>query len=92
MMQSGFIRSMAVAVAFFLVATLLAWPASMQADQAQYFYDERGRLVAVIDGQGNVAVYTYDEVGNLISIQRFTSTGGGTEMGSDSTNCVFLGS
>ena len=47
-------------------------------DQAQYFYDELGRLVAVIDGQGNVAVYTYDVVGNLISIQRFTSSGGGS--------------
>jgi hypothetical protein len=39
-----------------LVAALLIWPVSLQADQAQYFYDELGRLVAVIDGQGNVAV------------------------------------
>jgi YD repeat-containing protein len=33
-----------------------------------------GRLVQVIDGQGNVATYTYDAVGNLLSITR--NTGG----------------
>ena len=54
-----------------LVAGVLAWPVSIQADQAQYFYDELGRLVGVVDGNGNVAVYTYDEVGNLLSIERF---------------------
>ena len=57
----------------FLVATTLALPVVMQADQAQYFYDELGRLVGVVDGQGNAAVYNYDAVGNLLSIQRFTS-------------------
>src|SRR5437660_7257076 len=78
MRRSGFIRSSAVVVAFVMVAALLALPAEISADTAKYFYDELGRLVAVIDGQGNVAVYTYDEVGNLISIQRFTSSGGGS--------------
>ena len=43
----------------------------MQADQAQYFYDELGRLTTVIDGSGNTAVYNYDAVGNLLSIDRF---------------------
>ena len=57
----------------FLVATVLVLPAATQADQAQYFYDELGQLVAVVDGQGNAAVYNYDEVGNLVSIQRFTT-------------------
>src|SRR3989475_11952265 len=78
MMRSGFIRSLAALVAFVLVAALLVWPVVMQADQAQYFYDELGRLVAVVDGQGNTAVYIYDAVGNLLAIQRFTSTGGGS--------------
>jgi len=63
---------------FLLIASLLVWPAALQADQARYFYDNLGRLTAVIDGQGNVAVYTYDAVGNLVSIQRFTSSGGGS--------------
>lgn len=57
----------------FLMATILVGPAAILADQAQYFYDELGRLVGVVDGQGNAAVYNYDAVGNLLSIQRFTS-------------------
>ncbi|WP_175304441.1 RHS repeat domain-containing protein [Candidatus Nitrospira nitrificans] len=44
------------------------------ADQAQYIYDDLGRLSQMIDGQGNVATYTYDAVGNLLSITR--NTGG----------------
>ncbi len=57
------------------VATILVWPFSIHADQAQYFYDELGRLVAVVDSAGNVAVYVYDEVGNLLRIDR-PGTGG----------------
>lgn len=61
-----------------LVGMLFTWPLFIQADQAQYFYDELGRLVTVVDGQGNMALYNYDEVGNLLSIDRFTTpTGGG---------------
>lgn len=44
------------------------------ADQAQYIYDDLGRLSQVIDGQGHVATYQYDAVGNLLSITR--NTGG----------------
>jgi YD repeat-containing protein len=80
-MQSRFIRSLTWVVLTILVALLLTGPASVQADTAQYFYDELGRLVAVVDGQGNVAVYNYDEVGNLISIQRFPAGGGGNAIG-----------
>ena len=54
-----------------LVVSLLALPTAAQADQAQYFYDELGRLTTVIDGSGNIAVYNYDAVGNLLSIERF---------------------
>ncbi len=56
-----------------MVAIVLAWPMPMLADQAQYFYDELGRLVGVVDSAGNAAVYVYDEVGNLLRIDRFTS-------------------
>jgi YD repeat-containing protein len=48
----------------------------LAADQAQYFYDELGRLIGVVDGQNNAAVYNYDEVGNLLKIDRFTTAGG----------------
>src|SRR5437867_2741381 len=56
-----------------MMAGLLLWPAFLHADQAQYFYDELGRLVGVVDSTGNTAVYVYDEVGNLLAIQRFTT-------------------
>ncbi|MEK7784057.1 MAG: hypothetical protein AAB658_01370, partial [Chloroflexota bacterium] len=46
------------------------------ADQAQYYYDELGRLIGVVDGQNNAAVYQYDAVGNLLKIDRFTTAGG----------------
>lgn len=77
MASNRFIRSLAWAIHFFVIASLLMWPVPLPADQAQYFYDELGRLVGVVDGQGNVAVYNYDEVGNLLSIQRQTAGASG---------------
>lgn len=56
-----------------VMAALCLSPTIATPDQAQYFYDELGRLVGVVDGQGNAAVYSYDAVGNLLSIQRFTA-------------------
>ena len=44
--------------------------ATAQSPAIQYAYDELGRLVAVVDQQGNAAIYVYDAVGNLLSIQR----------------------
>jgi YD repeat-containing protein len=35
-----------------------------------YVYDDLGRLVAVIDKDGNAASYSYDAVGNLLGISR----------------------
>ena len=61
----------------FLVMALgltLLQPVPTIADQAQYIYDDLGRLSQVIDGQGNVATYNYDAVGNVLSITR--NTGG----------------
>jgi YD repeat-containing protein len=78
MTRSWIGRAIIWTLSCFLISSLLIWPSSLQADIAQYFYDELGRLVGVMDGQGSVAVYTYDEVGNLVSIQRFTSSGGGS--------------
>ena len=63
-------------ISLVLVAALIV-PVSLPADTAQYFYDELGRLVGVVDGQGNTATYVYDEVGNLLSIQRFSTSGTG---------------
>jgi len=38
--------------------------------QIRYVYDELGRLVGVIDQNGDAAAYHYDAVGNLLSITR----------------------
>ena len=51
-----------------LLAVPLTWPLSLSADQAQYFYDELGRLTGVLDEQGQGATYQYDQVGNLLAI------------------------
>ncbi|MBI1821015.1 MAG: IPT/TIG domain-containing protein [Nitrospirae bacterium] len=48
----------------FLVSTELF----AQQNPQKYFYDNLGRLQAVVDGQGNTAIYNYDQVGNLLSI------------------------
>jgi hypothetical protein len=42
------------------------------AGEAQYTYDNLGRLSAVADEAGNTAVYTYDAVWNLLAIDPFT--------------------
>lgn len=47
------------------------------ADQAQYLYDDQGRLTSVSDGTGATALYNYDAVGNLLSIDRLTPPGSG---------------
>jgi YD repeat-containing protein len=33
-----------------------------QSQPTQYYYDDLGRLVAVVDSSGNVVTYTYDAV------------------------------
>lgn len=40
--------------------------------EAQYAYDELGRLTTVVDESGNTAIYHYDAVGNLVGIDRYT--------------------
>ena len=45
-----------------------------QTTGVQYFYDELGRLIAVVDPAGDTALYHYDAVGNLLSIDRHASS------------------
>jgi YD repeat-containing protein len=72
-MKQMAIQKVLIVVACVLMLYALV-PAPAVADQAQYIYDDLGRLSQVIDGSGNVATYTYDAVGNLLSITR--NTGG----------------
>lgn len=44
---------------------------SVSAGEAQYAYDDLGRLTTVVDEAGNTAIYNYDAVGNLLGIDRF---------------------
>ncbi len=61
------------------LALLLAASASAQAPITfQYFYDDLGQLVKVIDSSGNVIEYVYDEVGNIVQIKRGTGPASGT--------------
>ncbi len=62
------------AILALVLSMVLLGSVCVYADQAQYIYDDLGRLSQVIDGQGNVATYHYDAVGNLLSITR--NTGG----------------
>lgn len=49
---------------------LLACAIGVSAQTVRYVYDAAGRLVAVIDQNGDAAIYTYDAVGNVLSIAR----------------------
>ncbi len=42
--------------------------------QVLYIYDELGRLVGVVDPNGDSAAYAYDAAGNLLSITRKTAS------------------
>ncbi len=64
-----------IAPALWVVLTLLTLvviaPASAD---VIYQYDALGRLIAVVDENGQVANYQYDAVGNLLSITRSSAT------------------
>jgi YD repeat-containing protein len=42
---------------------------------SQYFYDDKGRLIKVIDSTGDVAEYIYDRAGNIVEIKRSSVAG-----------------
>jgi YD repeat-containing protein len=56
-------------VVLFILACAFALRAQSSAP-VQYFYDDLGRLIKVVDPNGNAATYHYDAVGNLLSITR----------------------
>jgi YD repeat-containing protein len=65
-------RWSAVAACLLIFASLAA--ALQTSGPVQYVYDELGRLIGVIDANGNAAVYNYDAVGNILSITPYPST------------------
>jgi YD repeat-containing protein len=59
------IRRVFLCCGFLLLSAL-----ALRAQTVRYIYDELGRLIAVIDQNGDAAIYNYDAVGNLLSIAR----------------------
>ncbi len=53
-----------------LLTVGLALCAQAQQPVIHYVYDDLGRLVGVVDQEGNAATYTYDAVGNILAIGR----------------------
>ncbi len=51
-MAHAFVRKFLRLTQCVLISALLLWPVSAPGDQAQYFYDELGRLVGVVAGEG----------------------------------------
>ncbi len=54
----------------FFAALLSTSVGFSQSPTVRYIYDELGRLVGVIDPNGEAATYQYDAVGNILSIGR----------------------
>ena len=77
--RRGIARSLRAVIAITLpcalAASLLAPPPATGQPAIQYVYDPLGRLIAVIDQQGNVAAYVYDAVGNILAIERVDASG-----------------
>jgi hypothetical protein len=55
-LTSSFLRLIQAALMVLAVLLLCLYPSNGTTDQAQYFYDELGRLVGVVDGQGSAVV------------------------------------
>jgi YD repeat-containing protein len=64
---------------------------SAQQSRINYFYDDLGRLVRVVDENGNAATYHYDAVGNILRITRETSVPNTTSVTGLSSSSVDRG-
>ena len=54
----------------FSLTLVLSISVSAQTFASQYFYDDKGRLIKVVDSNGNVVEYIYDSAGNIGEIKR----------------------
>jgi YD repeat-containing protein len=61
-------KTLAAAIVLILVAVIAPALRGQSTGPVQYVYDDLGRLVKVVDQNGNVATYNYDAAGNLLSI------------------------
>lgn len=68
-MRERRVRCAAWLLTLSLVIGLAGW-AQAQQPVIHYVYDDLGRLVGVVDPDGNAATYAYDAVGNILAISR----------------------
>jgi hypothetical protein len=73
-------------------AIMLLLPSVSFGDQAQYFYDETGRLSIVLYSNGTYLTYEYDAVGNLLSINKGTASANPPVISALNPNVLFIGS
>jgi YD repeat-containing protein len=66
-MKTAMRRTVAGAI-LFLTMGFASTLRGQSGSPVQYFYDDLGRLVKVVDQNGNVASYQYNALGNLLSI------------------------
>ena len=70
-------RKLVSGLAVVLLVLAIAMPMYAQNNTAfQYFYNNTGQLIKVIDSSSNEIDYTYDAVGNILQITRGTAPGG----------------
>jgi len=74
-MQQGWRERLtrAVIAAALAVAAMLAFSSRPALADVQYFYDEAGRLIQVVDAAGESAQYVYDAAGNIVQIVRVSA-------------------
>jgi YD repeat-containing protein len=70
-------RRILVGVILLLTMGMASTLRAQSSSPVQYFYDDLGRLVKVVDQNGNIAAYNYDAVGNLLAITRSALPGNG---------------
>lgn len=55
-----------------ITLAVITYALAQQPATSRYFYDDKGRLIKVIDSAGNAAEYIYDPAGNIVEIKRST--------------------
>ena len=75
----------------FLAITLSFGTLFAQQSRIYYFYDDLGRLIRIVDENGNAATYHYDAVGNVLSITRETGVPNTTAVTGVSSSSVDRG-
>ena len=72
-MSAKLVKGLSATAIVLALATMLSGQSSVS---FQYFYDDTGQLIKVIDSSGIEIDYVYDAVGNILQIKRGTAPNG----------------